>query len=73
VNMLSILLCVCLCVWPELEQAVKEFRPQMSEIVESLNSLLEKLSMAKAGAADGIEEDEKSFRSTYTRFIGSPE
>ncbi|KAE8098868.1 hypothetical protein FH972_016901 [Carpinus fangiana] len=59
---------VSLCI-----QAVKEFRPPMSEIVESLNSLLEKLSMAKGGAADGIEEDEKSFCSTYTRFIGSPE
>jgi hypothetical protein len=45
----------------------------MSEIAESLNSLLEKLSMAKGCAPDGIEEEEKSFRSTYTRFIGSPE
>jgi hypothetical protein len=45
----------------------------MSEVVESLNSLLEKLSMAKGGTVDGNEEEEKSFRSTYTRFIGSPE
>lgn len=64
---------VCLCVWLGLEQPVKEFRPPMSEVVESLNSVLEKLSMAKGGTVDGNEEEEKSFRSTYTRFIGSPE
>jgi hypothetical protein len=71
--MLSIILCVCGCGWVLNIQPVKEFRPPMSEVVESLNSLLEKLSMAKGGTVDGNEEEEKSFRSTYTRFIGSPE
>ncbi|KAG6638332.1 hypothetical protein I3843_10G027200 [Carya illinoinensis] len=59
---------ISLCIQP-----VKQFRPPMSEIVESLTSLLEKFSMAKGGAADGNEEEEKSFRSTNTRFLGSPE
>lgn len=55
------------------EQPVKEFRPPMSEIEESLTPLLEQLNMVTGGTADGNEEDEKSFRSTYTRFVGSPE
>ncbi|KAG2683335.1 hypothetical protein I3760_10G027700 [Carya illinoinensis] len=59
---------ISLCIQP-----VKQFRPPMSEIVESLTSLLEKFSMAKGGTADGNEEEEKSFRSTNTRFLGSPE
>lgn len=51
---------------------MKEFRPPMSEIAESLTSLLEKLSKAKSGTADGIEEEERSFISSNTRFMGSP-
>ncbi|XP_075639552.1 protein STRUBBELIG-RECEPTOR FAMILY 2 [Castanea sativa] len=58
---------VSLCVQP-----VKEFRPPMSEIAESLTSLLEKLSKAKSGTADGNEEEERSFISSNTRFMGSP-
>ncbi|XP_075516180.1 protein STRUBBELIG-RECEPTOR FAMILY 2-like [Primulina tabacum] len=52
-------------------QAEQEFRPPMSEIVESLMCLVQK----QAGGIDGtIEADslEKSFRSTNTRFFGSP-
>ncbi|GLT50194.1 hypothetical protein SLA2020_236990 [Shorea laevis] len=60
---------VSLCTQPE-----KEFRPQMSEIVEYLTSLLQKLGMEKGNLADGTEADiwEKSFRSVGTRFITSP-
>ncbi|GLT96151.1 hypothetical protein SLE2022_137960 [Rubroshorea leprosula] len=60
---------VSLCTQPE-----KEFRPKMSEIVEYLTSLLQKLGMEKGSLADGTEVDiwEKSFRSAGTRFIISP-
>ncbi|KAF3442623.1 hypothetical protein FNV43_RR16539 [Rhamnella rubrinervis] len=56
---------VSLCVQP-----VKEFRPPMSEVVESLKCLLAKINIGE----EGIELDsfERSFRSTNTRFIGSP-
>ncbi|XP_057547894.1 protein STRUBBELIG-RECEPTOR FAMILY 2 [Amaranthus tricolor] len=55
---------ISLCVQPE-----KEFRPQMSEIVEVLTRVLPK------PGTDGVEADayEKSFRSTNTRFMNSPE
>ncbi|KAK6124631.1 hypothetical protein DH2020_041619 [Rehmannia glutinosa] len=55
---------VSLCIQPE-----QEFRPPMSEIVESLMSLLQRPS-----AADGTEADSfaPSFRSTNSRFFGSP-
>ncbi|GAV63935.1 Pkinase_Tyr domain-containing protein/LRR_6 domain-containing protein/LRR_8 domain-containing protein [Cephalotus follicularis] len=61
--------CVSLCIQPG-----KEFRPPMSEIVESLTCLLQKSGMEKNDAVDGTEVDpmERSFRSTRTRFIGSP-
>lgn len=56
----------------DIEQPVKEFRPPMSEVVESLKCLIEKLNMEKSSGGDGPEVDEKSFRSTNTRFINSP-
>ncbi|KAL5741806.1 hypothetical protein ACOSP7_028538 [Xanthoceras sorbifolium] len=60
---------VSLCIQPE-----KEFRPPMSEIVESVTCLLTKSSMTKNSAPDVTEVDpfDRSFRSTHTRFIGSP-
>ncbi|TXG57701.1 hypothetical protein EZV62_015530 [Acer yangbiense] len=60
---------VSMCIQP-----VEEFRPPMSEIVESLTSLLAKLGMTKSSVADVTEADpfERSFRSTHTRFLGSP-
>ena len=56
----------------KLEQPVKEFRPPISEVVESLKSLLQKANMEKGIGAEGAEIDEKSFLSTNTRFINSP-
>ncbi|KAL2480559.1 Protein STRUBBELIG-RECEPTOR FAMILY 2 [Abeliophyllum distichum] len=55
---------ISLCIQPE-----QEFRPPMSEIAESLACLLH-----KPRTADGAEADpfDRSFRSTNTRFIGSP-
>ncbi|XP_021283497.1 protein STRUBBELIG-RECEPTOR FAMILY 2 [Herrania umbratica] len=60
---------VSLCIQPE-----KEFRPLMSEIVESLTRLLQKMGLTKSSATDGAEVDplERSFRSTQTCFKGSP-
>ncbi|KAK9193873.1 hypothetical protein WN944_004573 [Citrus x changshan-huyou] len=60
---------VSLCIQPE-----KEFRPPMSEIVDSLTRLVQKHCMLKTGGADYPEVDpfERSFRSTQTRFMGSP-
>ncbi|GFY96277.1 STRUBBELIG-receptor family 2 [Actinidia rufa] len=60
---------VSLCVQPE-----KEFRPPMSEIVESLTSLIHKVDTGRSPAAANNEADpfDKSFRSTRTRFFGSP-
>ncbi|KAH6812487.1 hypothetical protein C2S51_026249 [Perilla frutescens var. frutescens] len=53
---------VSLCIQPE-----QEFRPPIAEIVESLCRLL------KPTAADVAEADfDRSFRSTNTRFFGSP-
>lgn len=53
----------------EMHQPDQEFRPPISEIVESLACLLH-----KPGTADGAEVDpfDRSFRSTNTRFCGSP-
>ncbi|XVE96072.1 hypothetical protein REPUB_Repub02eG0189900 [Reevesia pubescens] len=55
-------------------QSDKEFRPPMSEIVESLTRLLKKMGMIKSRETDGTEVDplERSFRSTQTCFKGSP-
>ncbi|PON52229.1 Tyrosine-protein kinase [Parasponia andersonii] len=58
---------VSLCIQP-----VKEFRSPMSEVVDSLQCLIEKLNNERSSGGDGLEVDEKSFRSTNTRFIGSP-
>ncbi|XVE75694.1 hypothetical protein DITRI_Ditri12bG0113600 [Diplodiscus trichospermus] len=60
---------VSLCIQPE-----KEFRPPMSEIVESLKRLLGKLGMMKSCETSATEVDplERSFRSTQTCFKGSP-
>ncbi|XP_030484096.2 protein STRUBBELIG-RECEPTOR FAMILY 2 isoform X2 [Cannabis sativa] len=71
---------VSLCIQP-----VKEFRPPMSEVVESLKCLIEKVNMEQSSGADGPrpgpgpgpgpgpEMDEKSFLSTNTRFLLSPD
>ncbi|KAK4413014.1 protein STRUBBELIG-RECEPTOR FAMILY 2 [Sesamum alatum] len=71
---------VSLCIQPE-----QEFRPPMSEIVESLMRLLQRPNARDGTAADerlqqkpnareGPEADdlERSFRSTNSRFFGSP-
>ncbi|XP_004306222.1 PREDICTED: protein STRUBBELIG-RECEPTOR FAMILY 2-like [Fragaria vesca subsp. vesca] len=60
---------ISLCIQP-----VKEFRPPMSEVVGSLTQLMQKLNMGKGNGADGTQVDpfERSFRSTNTRFMGSP-
>ncbi|XWS56205.1 hypothetical protein CRYUN_Cryun09bG0066200 [Craigia yunnanensis] len=60
---------VSLCIQPE-----KEFRPPMSEIVESLTGLLQKIGMIKSRETEGTEVDplDRSFRSTQTCFKGSP-
>ncbi|PRQ44525.1 putative protein kinase RLK-Pelle-LRR-V family [Rosa chinensis] len=59
---------ISLCIQP-----VKEFRPPMSEVVGSLTQLMQKLK-GKGNGADGTQVDpfERSFRSTNTRFMGSP-
>lgn len=44
----------------------------MSEVVESIKCLIQKVSTERGNAADGAELDDKSFLSTNTRFIGSP-
>ncbi|PIN13212.1 Serine/threonine protein kinase [Handroanthus impetiginosus] len=55
---------VSMCIQPE-----QEFRPPMSDIVESLMRLLQ-----KPNATDGAEalSFDPSFRSTNSRFLGSP-
>ncbi|GAU45772.1 hypothetical protein TSUD_24360 [Trifolium subterraneum] len=57
-------------------QPAKEFRPAMSEIVDSLVSFMQKLNASKSagGVADGTELDplDRSFRTTTSRFIPSP-
>ncbi|KAL2923815.1 Protein STRUBBELIG-RECEPTOR FAMILY 2 [Bienertia sinuspersici] len=55
---------ISLCVQPD-----KEFRPQMSEIADALTIILPK------PGTESVEVDafEKSFRSTNTRFLNSPE
>ncbi|CAJ2673115.1 unnamed protein product [Trifolium pratense] len=57
-------------------QPAKEFRPAMSEIVDSLVSFMQKLNVSKSagGVADGTELDplDRSFRTTTSRFIPSP-
>ncbi|CAK9159338.1 unnamed protein product [Ilex paraguariensis] len=61
---------VSLCIQPE-----KEFRPLMSEILESLTCLLQNPRTVKSIPADGTEGAdpfERSFRSTNTSFFGSP-
>ncbi|PPR94670.1 hypothetical protein GOBAR_AA26005 [Gossypium barbadense] len=62
---------VSLCIQPE-----KEFRPPMSEIVESLTRLSQKMGMTKSNALiDGAEVEpvfDRSFRSTQTCFGSSP-
>ncbi|GAA0161535.1 hypothetical protein LIER_17825 [Lithospermum erythrorhizon] len=55
---------VSLCIQP-----AKEFRPCMSEIVNSLKGLVQKHEQGDGAELDSLE---RSFRSTTTRFIGSP-
>ncbi|KAK2976129.1 hypothetical protein RJ640_010664 [Escallonia rubra] len=60
---------VSLCIQPE-----KEFRPPMSEIAESLISLLQEHRAVRGISGDGTEVDpfDRSFRSTNSHFFGSP-
>ncbi|XP_073132467.1 protein STRUBBELIG-RECEPTOR FAMILY 2 isoform X2 [Henckelia pumila] len=53
---------------------IQEFRPPMSEIVESLMSLVQKPACGTDGSSSTIEADslEKSFRTANTKFFGSP-
>lgn len=57
-------------------QPEKEFRPPMSEIVECLTRLSQKMFMTKSNASiDGTEVEplfDRSFRSTQTCFGSSP-
>ncbi|XP_043691347.1 protein STRUBBELIG-RECEPTOR FAMILY 2 isoform X2 [Telopea speciosissima] len=60
---------ISLCIRPD-----PEFRPPMSEIVDSLVSLDQSMSTGEISLADGneVEASERSFRSTDTRFRSSP-
>ncbi|KAL2320843.1 hypothetical protein Fmac_029812 [Flemingia macrophylla] len=60
---------ITLCIEP-----VRQLRPPMSEIVESLDSVYQKFNIEKSDVADGTELDpfEKSFHSTNICFMGSP-
>ncbi|XP_019077132.1 protein STRUBBELIG-RECEPTOR FAMILY 2 isoform X2 [Vitis vinifera] len=59
---------VSLCIQPE-----KEFRPPMTEVVESVRRLLQKTrSRLIEGGEVEVEGFDKSFHSTNTRFVGSP-
>ncbi|CAL0302485.1 unnamed protein product [Lupinus luteus] len=55
-------------------QPLRQLRPPMSEVVDFLASFSQKFSIANRGEADCTVVDtiERSFRSTNTRFIGSP-
>ncbi|CAN8237105.1 unnamed protein product [Cochlearia groenlandica] len=56
-------------------QAVKEFRPAVSEIVEALNALIQKHNRESNSSVAGkteIDPFSRSFCSTRTRFISSP-
>lgn len=54
-------------------QAEKGFRPPISEILESLTHMIEEYRRMRtpSDAAD-LDPYEKSFRSTHSRFVGSP-
>ncbi|CAN7036461.1 unnamed protein product [Brassica oleracea var. botrytis] len=56
------------------QQAEKEFRPAVSEIVEALTALIQKQNKESSSVADKTEVDpfSKSFCSTRTRFLSSP-
>ncbi|KAF8369448.1 hypothetical protein HHK36_032533 [Tetracentron sinense] len=60
---------ISLCIQPE-----PEFRPSMSEIVESMFSLLKSSCMGQSslGGVAESEASDKSFGSTHTCFVGSP-
>ncbi|MED6130409.1 hypothetical protein PIB30_116875 [Stylosanthes scabra] len=63
---------VSLCIQPS-----RHFRPQMSEVVDSLVSFSQKFNRPKGGVADGgnnmeLDSFEISFRSSNTRFLASP-
>ncbi|MED6106163.1 hypothetical protein PIB30_002054 [Stylosanthes scabra] len=57
-------------------QPVKEFRPPMSEIAESIASFMQRLNVTHDPAADGngpmSDPLERSFRTTTTQFVASP-
>ncbi|KAJ1396021.1 Serine-threonine/tyrosine-protein kinase, catalytic domain [Sesbania bispinosa] len=60
---------ISLCIQP-----LRQFRPPMSGVVDSLVSLSQKFNYTKSGVADGSEFDlfERSFRSNNTCFISTP-
>jgi len=63
-----------ICLYVLRLQPVKQLRPPMSEVVESLEALYQKFNIEKSDVADGTEVDpfERSFHSTNICFMGSP-
>ncbi|GJX65465.1 protein STRUBBELIG-receptor family 2 [Tanacetum coccineum] len=53
-------------------QAEKGFRPPISEILESLTNMIEEYRRMRTPADADLDPYERSFRSTHSRFIGSP-
>ncbi|KAL4571637.1 hypothetical protein LXL04_018400 [Taraxacum kok-saghyz] len=53
-------------------QAERGFRPPMTEIMESLGQMLEEYRRMRTGVDTDFDPYERSFRSTNSRFIGSP-
>ncbi|CAI9297777.1 unnamed protein product [Lactuca saligna] len=53
-------------------QAERGFRPSMTEIMESLGQMLEEYRRMRTGVDTDFDPYERSFRSTNSRFIGSP-
>lgn len=65
--------CMLFCL--ECKQPQKEFRPPMAEIVESLMCLLQEHRTVRGVPGDGtevVDPFERSFRSSNSRFFGSP-
>lgn len=53
-------------------QADKVFRPPISEVMESLTHMIEEHRRMKMLADPDLDPHERSFRSTHSRFLGSP-
>lgn len=73
----TMIVCVAILVleWNlSFRQPIRQLRPPMSEVVDFLASFSQKFNNANSAGADGAVVDpfERSFRSTNTRFIGSP-